>query len=309
MKILGFGAVLWDDIKDEHDSAYGNPGESLRGEQNIGGAVFNVVAHAKKLGFQAYMASAVGDDLLGQKTLNVVRSLGVETDFIKIVEEPTCVVAVSFDKEGSPSYSVPELSSWDAITVSENALELIDTISFDYFCFGTLEQRNRVSRETLREILSHCHFKDVYVDLTLRRQYTKEIIDYSLQECSIAKMNAEEADVVNELFGFNSKAYECLIRRISAEFGIDIVCITAGSAGAHIGSQHEYEFCSGYKITVSDTVGAGDAFSAGMLHHLSAKAGLSEACDFANRMGALISSKKSSIPEYDIGEIDRIGSA
>ena len=309
MKIIGFGAVLWDDIKDKQVGSHGDPDNSVCGEQNIGGAVFNVVAHARKLGFQAYMASAIGDDLLGQKTLDAIRSLDVKTDFIKTVAEPTCVVAVSLDKDGLPTYSIPEVSSWDAITVNKNDLRLIDNIYFDYFCFGTLEQRNRVSRETLQEILTNCRFKNVYVDLTLRRQYTKEIIDYSLQHSSIAKMNDEEADVVNELFGFGSKSYENFINRISIEFDIDTVCITTGSAGAHIGSRKEYEFCSGYRVAVSDTVGAGDAFSAGMLHKLSTGANLKDVCDFANKMGALISAKKSSIPEYDIADIGRIGSA
>ena len=54
------------------------------------------------------------------------------------------------------------------------------------------------------------------------------------------------------------------------------------------------------------TVGSGDAFSAGLLYMLGRRASLDDACDFANRMGALISAKKSSLPEYDISELDRI---
>jgi hypothetical protein len=52
MKVLGFGAILWDDIKDNDAKPSSS---SITGEANIGGAVFNVIAHLQKLGYDAYM--------------------------------------------------------------------------------------------------------------------------------------------------------------------------------------------------------------------------------------------------------------
>ena len=64
MKVLGFGAVLWDDIADPAAP----PADSVAGEANIGGAVFNVVVHLQRLGYAAYMLSAIGRDPLGERT-------------------------------------------------------------------------------------------------------------------------------------------------------------------------------------------------------------------------------------------------
>lgn len=305
MKVLGFGAVVWDDIE-PRASAGTAPLDSAAGGRNIGGAVFNLVMHAKKLGASAYMFTALGDDDLGRRTLEVMRSKGVTTDFIKTVREPTCLVSVTFDERGEPHYEVPNPASWDAITVTPGDLDIIDRIGFDYFCFGTIEQRNKVSRAALRKILGSCRFRRVYLDLTLRREYTTEILEYSLRAADIAKMNEVEAEVVKDAFALGARDRRDLMMKIAEKFDIDIVCITAGESGAHIGSREAYAYCPAYRVTVSDPVGAGDAFAAGLMVRLEAGDSLADACNFACKMGALICSKTSSLPDYDLAEIKAV---
>jgi len=303
MKVLGFGAILWDNIKEDSGTINSN---SVVGEKNIGGSVFNVIVHLKKLGYGAYMLSAVGDDKLGKKTFEEIDRLGIHKDFIGTSEAPTCLVEVSFDKEGSPHYSCPDIVSWDQIK-EKNKAEKINDLNFDLFVFGTLEQRNIISRNTLHNILENVHFKNVYTDLTLRGGfYDKNILGYSMRKANIVKMNDDEAFVVNKLFEFKQTDVQKLIRIIAREFNCDIVCITSGSRGAYIGDRSTTVYKPAYKITVKDTVGSGDAFSAGLLYMLDNGASIGEACNFGNKMGALISSKRSSIPDYDISEIGNI---
>ena len=111
MKVLGFGAVLWDDIVDAEAPAP----ESVVGEANIGGAVFNVVVHLRRLGYAAYMLSAIGRDPLGERTWREVERLGIHRDFISTVDAPTCLIKVTFDRAGFPNYSSPDAVSWDQI--------------------------------------------------------------------------------------------------------------------------------------------------------------------------------------------------
>jgi fructokinase len=303
-KVLGFGAVLWDDIPDESQCPDAN---SVAGEKNIGGSVFNVVANLHKLGFEGYMLSAIGADTLGERTFQELTRLSIHSDFIKTVAEPTCLIKVKFDSGGIPHYSSPGLVSWDMIRVSGEQVEQIKGLKIDVFVFGTLEQRNPVSRTALQKVLADAHFDVVYLDLTLRGDfYSKELLDYSMRKSDIVKMNEEEALVVNELFDFHQRDLSGLMRLIAKEFDNDIVCITLGRRGALIGDRSTTIRKPAYKITVKDTVGSGDAFSAGLLYMLSRKASLDDACDFGNRMGALISSKKSSIPEYGMSELDDI---
>ena len=77
----------------------------------------------------------------------------------------------------------------------------------------------------------------------------------------------------------------------------------AASAGAYYLDDAGFGHCPGYEVAVSDPVGAGDAFVAGLAHRLCAGDTLKAACDFGNRLGALIASKTSSIPEYALAEM------
>ena len=303
MKVLGFGAVLWDDIVDPAAL----PTHSVSGEANIGGAVFNVVVHLQRLGYAASMLSAIGRDPLGARTWRELDRLGIRRDFIGSVAAPTCLIEVTFDSAGQPHYSSPDVVSWDQIEAPANLVAEVDAQAFDVLVFGTLEQRSPTSRATLRSVLEGARCGQVFLDLTLRGDfYDRDLLDYSMRRADIIKMNDDEARVVNELFGFGRQDPRQLLPVIAREFDSELVCITLGADGTLAGGSSQLLHAPGYRVAVVDTVGCGDAFSAGLLYRLGAGASLAEACDFGNRMGALISAKRSSIPDYDLAELDRL---
>ena len=303
MKVLGFGAVLWDDIVDPAAL----PTHSVSGEANIGGAVFNVVVHLQRLGYAAYMLSAIGRDPLGARTWRELDRLGIRRDFIGSVAAPTCLIEVTFDSAGQPHYSSPDVVSWDQIEAPANLVAEVDAQAFDVLVFGTLEQRSPTSRATLRSVLEGARCGQVFLDLTLRGDfYDRDLLDYSMRRADIIKMNDDEARVVNELFGFGRQDPRQLLPVIAREFDSELVCITLGADGTLAGGSSQLLHAPGYRVAVVDTVGCGDAFSAGLLYRLGAGASLAEACDFGNRMGALISAKRSSIPDYDLAELERL---
>ena len=303
MKVLGFGAILWDDIGDPEAP----PQESIAGEANIGGAVFNVVVHLRRLGYAAYMLSAIGNDPLGRRTWLELDRLGIQRDFISSVAAPTCLIKVTFDHAGLPHYSSPDVVSWDQIEPLGNLVANVDALAFDLLIFGTLEQRSAISRATFRSVLEGARCGRVFLDLTLRGDfYDRDLLDYSMRNADIVKMNDAEARVMNELFGLGQHDLRRLLSAIARAFDSELVCITLGPDGALAGDRSHVTQAPGYRVEVVDTVGCGDAFSAGLLYRLGAGASLPEACDFGNRMGALISSKRSSIPEYDLAELARL---
>ncbi len=53
--------------------------------------------------------------------------------------------------------------------------------------------------------------------------------------------------------------------------------------------EHVYE--PGYNVDLTDSLGAGDAFSAGFIHKFLRQSTLREACEFGNRLGALVATK------------------
>ena len=298
MKALGFGCVVWDDISD-------NP--KAKGPQNIGGTIFNMVVHLKRLGDEASIITAIGDDILGSLTIHKMKELGIGIEFVKIVSEPTCLVKVTFDENKNWSYSMDDRVSWDFIFVNDKDIDNIKSHKYDVFFFGTLEQRNYVSRNSLIKILKECRFDTVYLDLNLRAPfYLKEIVEFSLKKCTIAKMNMEEAIMTNKMLDINTANIEEFMASLRQIYAIDKIIITDGKNGAYFSNKKEYGYCNGYIVDLVDPVGAGDAFSAGLLHKLDKGYSLEQACDFACKVGAMICSAKSSIPDYTLKEVHKL---
>jgi fructokinase len=67
-----------------------------------------------------------------------------------------------------------------------------------------------------------------------------------------------------------------------------------------------YVEARGYKVQVADTVGAGDAFAAAFVHGLQLGWPASEIADFANRVGALVSSRAGGTPAWTVQEADAL---
>lgn len=300
MKSIGFGAILWDDIASDEKKQGSEPCA-----RNIGGSVFNVLVHLGKFGHESYMISALGDDALGARTFDEIERMGVRRDFIAVVPEETCLVKVTFDAEGFPRYSAPKVSSWDDIVLSEAQFASLRGQRFDYLVHGTLEQRDPRSRGTLQRALREGSFRNVFVDLTLRHDYSRELLEDTMRRATILKMNDDEAMEVNRLFRFGETRVEMLVKRMASEFGNRIACITVGERGAYVGDSTFVERSPAYRTNVCDTVGCGDAFSAAFLARHSQGAPLTECCDFGNRFAALIASKRSSCPDYDLSEINQ----
>jgi len=286
MNVLAFGEVLWDKIC---------------GKEYIGGAPFNFTAHCKKMGANSYLFSAIGNDSLGRKTMEIIKEKGMCIDFIKIVNKPTCVVKVSFNSNNSPYYNFPEMVSWDYMDINESEIASINKLSFDFFYFGTLSQRSSTSSRTIIKLLNKCNFKNIFLDMNLRdKYYSKDKIEYSLKKCNILKINNEEAYEIKRILKINASKYKKFANIILRDFDIKIICITAGEKGAYISDKNDFIYCPGCKTIVKDTIGSGDAFSAALITKIYEGLSLKDACEYANKVGALVSSSNGAVPEYDI---------
>lgn len=295
-RILLFGEIVWDDII---------PGGGSGKPENIGGASFNAAVHCRHLGMESGMISALGNDVLGEKTYDFVRESGVDTTYITRSQLPTCLITVTFNEKGEPAYTIPPDVSWDDVALNEEQLTRMEKESFDAFYFGTLHQRSRKSRDTLHKILSHIKCGNIYCDVNLRPPfYTAEILDKSLWVSNIVKMNDQEiVEIVKLTLHREEHKLEEAMRLVLEHYRLKILLVTCGEKGAIWMTPEAAGFTPGVEVEVMDTVGAGDAFSAGFLHALCLGKGVEEACREGNRMGAFIASKKSSVPPYSREEL------
>lgn len=281
MNILAFGEILWDIIEGEH---------------HLGGAPFNFAAHVVKCGGRASILSAVGTDELGTRALGRARELGVDVSMVASLGLPTGTVDV-FLQDGQPDYTIHEGVAFDRIPAP--AQEAVKSGGFDVFYFGTLAQRDPVSRATLHGILEHNRFDYVFYDINLRKDFhSREVIEHSLQFANVFKINDHEAEMVSELFYGSVLPMDDFCRRLAVDFGLLIIIITAAERGCFLWFEGSLHHVPGRKITLVDAVGAGDSFSAAFVTVLLRKGVILEAGTVANQVGGFVASQRGAIPDY-----------
>ena len=247
--VVAFSEVLWDVID---------------GETHIGGAPFNLAAHAVRCGLKSAAVSCVGDDALGRAALDEMRRLHVDARWTSVdAGHPTGTVPVTL-AGGQPSYAIHEEVAWDHICVSEAQARALAAERPRVFCFGTLAQRSRESRETLARLLDRFAFTEVFYDVNLRQRYwSGERVEAGLARATLVKVNDDEARILGDLLFGGAREPEAFGRAVLARHPARAVVVTLGAAGCLVCERgREPVRCPGITVDVVDAVGAGDAFSA-----------------------------------------------
>ncbi len=249
-RIAGIGELLWDLLP--------------KGKQ-MGGAPCNFAFHAGQVGFDSYVVSSVGDDMDGEEIRRVMDKLELNSSFVQeTAHYPTGTVSVKLDQAGIPEYTIHENVAWDHIQWDTKLETLAGEI--DAVCFGSLAQRNQISKDTIWKFLEATRKACLRVfDINLRQSfYTREIVVRSLEYANILKLNEDELPVVANYLGFEGKD-EDLLNLILDKFQLQLIAYTKGSKGSLLMTRDETSFCEVPAVEVADTVGAGDSFTAMLL--------------------------------------------
>lgn len=244
--VVGLGEILWDIFPER---------------KVLGGAPANFAYHVSQFGFNGYAVSAIGEDLLGKEILNSLEDKGLNY-LIDTTDFPTGIVKVSLNKTGVPEYEICENVAWDNIPFTprtENLARNTQTVSF-----GSLAQRNIVSRETIKKFIAAMPEKSLKIfDINLRQHfYTKEIIHESLQLANMLKINDDEVVLVSQLYGYKDDNEQDVCKRLLEDYNLDIVVLTKGVEGSFVFTPRQTSYQPTPKVHVADTVGAGDSFTA-----------------------------------------------
>ncbi len=291
-KIAAFGEVLWDILPDG---------------SVLGGAPFNFTYRINSLNNEGVMISAVGNDTLGEKALQNISYLQISDRFIQINPEyPTGTVNVFFDELKNPDYEIIKDVAYDFVTFNEKLEKLI--LQVDCICFGTLAQRNPISKLTLHTLLQHFKGKYRVYDLNLRKEcYSTENIISSLKNADILKLNKQEANKLNDLFQLNKKGLVEISRELIKSYQLQYCVTTLEEYGSlAVSSNGEVVYNPGFKIELTDPLGSGDAFSAGFIDALLRGKSLQEASETRNQLGALVATKKGATQEISQDELNDI---
>jgi fructokinase len=288
--VIGVGELLWD---------------LFPSGRQLGGAPANFAFHAQQLGAKGYIISAVGNDENGNEILRLLVQKGMDTGFIGQLDKiPTGTVTVDLDSHGIPVYSVHENVAWDYIPFKPSVYQLLKNAAA--FCFGTLAQRNANSLNSIQSFLKALPASCLIVfDVNLRQHYfTKELIESSLRYAHIFKLNGEELSVISELLKIDGSEEEQLQFLLNT-YQLRLIALTKGALGSLLYSGQEVSRQDTPKIKVTDTVGAGDAFTAALvvsvLEGLPIKIVHQNAADVA----ACVASQKGGMPDFSTQVLDR----
>jgi fructokinase len=166
-------------------------------------------------------------------------------------------------------------------------------------CFGSLAQRNIVSRNTIAAFLDATPDDCLKIfDINLRQNfYTKEIIENSLRRCNILKINDEELITIGRLFEFPGLDIRSKCKKLIKEYSLDILVLTCGTNGSYVFSGNESSFQETPSVNVADTVGAGDSFTGTFCASILSGKSVKEAHEAAVEVSAFVCTQKGAMPE------------
>jgi fructokinase len=282
-KITAIGEILFDIYPDS---------------KNLGGAPLNFLYHIFKLTGQGNIVSKVGKDVLGGKAKNYLTKQEMPINFIQEDRKhPTGVTTVTLGEDKIPSFNIDTERAYDFIENTEILQKLISEET-DCLYFGSLAQRNEVSRTTI-----HSYFgKNIkyFCDINIRQNfYSPEVILKSLTTADVLKLNIDELELLNYLTigkDFNIKDSAVSLMK---KFNIELIAVTKGAGGSSLFFGDEVDDHKISSSEIVDTLGAGDAFAAIICLGYINKWKLSKMNRLANNFANEICKIRSALPGTD----------
>lgn len=281
--VVGLGEVLWDVLPEG---------------KKLGGAPANFAYHAGQfLGMDNTVAiSALGEDKLAEETIEALKNNNLNS-LMPQVPYPTGTVQVQLDEQGVPTYDIKENVAWDNIPFNNDIQDIAHNCRA--VCFGSLAQRNVVSRETIQKFLEATPADCLKIfDINLRQQfYTKEVIRESLQHCNILKINDEELVLIGRMLGYPGLNIENKCWLILGKYNLDMLVLTCGTNGSYVFNPGQMSFQETPKVQVADTVGAGDSFTGSFVGSILNGKSIPDAHQTAVEVSAYVCTQNGAMPE------------
>ena len=278
--VVGLGEALWDCLPEG---------------RKLGGAPANFAYHVSQFVRGAYAVSAIGQDTLGDETLQAFDEKQLQY-LMPRVDFPTGTVQVTLDEAGIPSYDIREGAAWDNIPFTPRLEEMAKNCRA--VCFGSLAQRNEASRNTIYRFLDATPKDCLRIfDINLRQNfYSKEVIRESLKRCNVLKINDEELVIIGRMFGYPGLDFENKCWLILGKYNLDILVLTCGVNGSYVFSKGAMSYRETPRVKVADTVGAGDSFTGAFVGSILSGTSIPEAHRIAVNVSAYVCTQAGAMP-------------
>jgi len=291
--VVGLGELIWD---------------ILPGGKQLGGAPTNFAYFSRLLGNESIIASRIGDDALGREASQLLSRLGVSTKYLQVDRKhPTGTVRVRLDERGEAIFAMNENSAWDYLEWTDEWEKL--ALQADVVCFGTLGQRADPARQTITRFLELTRPGALRVfDVNLRHSFFDAgMLEKFLRLASIVKLNLAEFHTLGRMFEFGENAEEeVLAMHLLNKFDLELVAVSRGERGSLLVTKDEACEHPGIRVRVRDTIGAGDAFIATLIHYYLRRAPLADISETANRVAAWVATQEGATPTLSPQTLEQI---
>lgn len=288
--IVGLGEVLWDMLPEG---------------KKLGGAPSNFAYHAGQFGFKSIAVSAIGEDRLASETIDALNEKRL--DYLLVtVPYPTGTVQVTLDDNGIPTYEIRENVAWDNIPFTSQVQAVAS--SCRAVCFGSLAQRNVVSRNTIRRFLDAVPADCLKIfDINMRQNfYSEDVIKESMKACNILKINDEELVQIGRMFGYPGLDMSNKCWLIVGKYNLDMLVLTCGVNGSYVFTPGRVSFQPTPRVEVADTVGAGDSFTGAFCAAILRGLPVEEAHRLAVEVSAFVCTQPGAMPKLPDEFISRL---
>jgi len=287
--VVAFGEALWD---------------LLPTGPVLGGAPLNFAYRVNSLGHPSIIVSRLGKDDFGSKVREQIINLGMDDTCLQWDDAyPTGTVDIYFDEDKNPNYTIIDNVAYDYIESSTDLENIVKNA--DCLCFGTLAQRNTVSRQSLLSLLSIFSGKFALLDINLRKNcYSAETLKISLEQANVLKLNDEELAVLVDLLGLQGDSVPDQAENLLKHADLEYCVVTLGERGAFaLSHRGEKIYSPGYHISLVDPCGSGDGFAAGFIHVLLEGGFLEQACRLGNALGAMVAQQEGATQPISYQEV------
>lgn len=284
-QLVAIGEFLWDEFAST---------------RRPGGGTTNLAFHAASTGISACALTAIGDDENGKALLQCAKEAGIDVR-AQVSPYPTSRVSVHM-VEGEPHYTIHENVAWDHLHADTQAVELVQAA--ELICVGTLASRSEESRKAINDLLCAAREKEtkVFLDVNIRAQYySRELVNHLAQLASLMKVNELELPLIASMYDLHEETSiehapeytqeeACaLAQRVAQAADLDYLVLTAGARWSAIVSPSGIlSLLPTPRVSVVDTVGAGDSFSGTFLGYLLQGAPINEAHEKAVQRAAYV---------------------
>ena len=252
------------------------------------GAPLHVAAHLAVKGWVARPITRLGKDEDGSLLRRTMERFGVDTSLVEYDDSlPTGVVTITRHGEDH-DFTIHSPAAWDAIQGPE------EIPAHDAFYYGTLAARDRRSAHTLERLLSASRAPLRVLDVNLRPPHIDAgVIRRGVERATVIKIGERELSTIAKLVGYESPK-----DLFAAAVDLTWVCVTSGAEGAALfdRSGERWDIGPADVEVAHDTVGAGDAFTAGIIDALAAGAGPRAALEAARDLAGEVVARAGGLP-------------